>query len=576
MTGQFKVPEGGYEIVLTASRAEMADYGLDPFLAFYCTFPNGLFPRSWEKKFYEEGLTRNQDGSARFALYGLRKVEALLKNNFGRDRVVVCHSPDLAHFVGPNTKIIGISSMDPVSLAYVSTTYNSLIGIGGEGLNAAEFKRMMANPVFRDFKGTVLMGGAGVWQINEAKMRGPLGIDVLFHGMAERELVALVKKLLAGEKVPTDVHGGLPDYDTIPQIQGAATYGMVEITRGCGRGCAFCTPTMRKRHNVPIEKIVEEVRLNVAAGSKMAFLATEDIFLYGCKARFVPDKHKLKKMLSAVAAVPGLKYIQISHAALAPIVYDKSVLEEITPVLMEKTRWSPEYKKSYKKKFITVEVGVETGSARLMNKSMRGKALPFKADSWRELVVQGFQNMNEYEWWPLATLMTGLPDETEEDLIQTLELIDDLKGTKSFLTPLVFIPIEEAVLSDAKRVDMDRLSERQWEFIANCWKHNIDYWAQDEKWWITPFLLACYWGITRWKHGSKSFRPAMRMIGFPGDLVGWGTRKRCDPSFCRDPPLDVVPGVPKDPTEFSEMIEKALGGDEDAMRCGDGAAQQRN
>jgi hypothetical protein len=48
MAGQFKVPEGGFEIVLTASRAEMADYGLDPFLAFYCTFPSGLFPRSWE------------------------------------------------------------------------------------------------------------------------------------------------------------------------------------------------------------------------------------------------------------------------------------------------------------------------------------------------------------------------------------------------------------------------------------------------------------------------------------------------------------------------------------------------
>ena len=146
-----------------------------------------------------------------------------------------------------------------------------------------------------------------------------------------------------------------------PLIQGAACYGMVEITRGCGRGCAFCTPTMRKRHYVPIETIVEEVKLNVSQGADMAFLATEDLFLYGCKSKFVPDKHRLKKMLTSVAAVPGLKYIQASHAALAPIVYDKSVLEEITPVMMENTRWGPHYKKSYKQKFITVEVGVETG-----------------------------------------------------------------------------------------------------------------------------------------------------------------------------------------------------------------------
>jgi hypothetical protein len=29
--------------------------------------------------------------------------------------------------------------MDPMGLAYVSTTYNSLIGFGGESLNAFEF-----------------------------------------------------------------------------------------------------------------------------------------------------------------------------------------------------------------------------------------------------------------------------------------------------------------------------------------------------------------------------------------------------------------------------------------------------
>jgi radical SAM superfamily enzyme YgiQ (UPF0313 family) len=555
----------GYEIVLTASRAEMADYGLDPFLAFYCTFPHGLFPRSWEKKFYEEGMKRNPDGSAKFALYGLRKVEALLKNALGNDRVVVCYPQDLEKFVGGNTKVIGISSMDPVSLAYVSTTYNSLIGIGGDGLNAEEFRKMMANPVFKTFKGTILMGGAGVWQINEAKMREPFGIDVLFHGMAEKELVGLVKKILAGEKVPEDVHGGVPDYSTVPLIQGAACYGMVEITRGCGRGCAFCTPTMRKRHYVPIETIVEEVKLNVSQGSEMAFLATEDLFLYGCKSKFVPDKHRLKKMLTAVAAVPGLKYIQASHAALAPIVYDKSVLEEITPVMIEKTRWGPHYKKSYKQRFITVEVGVETGSARLMNKSMRGKALPYKADSWRELVVQGFNNMNEYDWWPLATLMTGLPDETEDDLIQTLELIDDLMDTKSFLTPLVFIPIEEAVLSDAKRVDLERLSERQWEFITRCWKHNVDFWAHDDKWWLNPFLFAGFWSITRWKHGRKATRACMRLAGLPTDIVGHGTRKRCDPSFCNDPPLGLVEGIPKNPEEFTEAIEKAVRGEDEEI-----------
>jgi hypothetical protein len=165
----------------------------------------------------------------------------------------------------------------------------------------------------------------------------------------------------------------------------------------------------------------------------------------------------------------------------------------------------------------------------------------------------------------LATLITGLPDENEDDLIQTLELIDDLMDTKSFLTPLVFIPIEEAVLSDAKRIDLERLSERQWEFITRCWKHNIDFWAHDDKWWLNPFLFAGYWGVTRWKHGRKATRSCMRMAGFPSDLVGYGTMKRCDPSFCNDPPLGLVDGIPKNPAEFTEEVDRKTRGEDEEI-----------
>ncbi len=531
--GKGGLPLGGKEIVLTASRAEMSDYGLDPFKAFYCTFPHKFFPRSWEKKYYENRCL-SEDGTAKFAPYGLRKVEAILKDAFGEDVVAVCYPQDLDRFVGTRTKLIGISSMDPASLAYVSTTYNSLIGFGGIGLNAVEFKRLLSHPVFKWYEGVVMVGGAGVWQIKEANLQDELGIDVLYHGMAESDLVTLVKKILNGEKVPRDFYASAPDYSKLPLIRAPSTYGMVEITRGCGRGCAFCTPTMRNRYDIPIEHIVKEVEVNTAAGMEMVFLATEDIFLYGSKKNFLPNKEKLTAMLGRVASVPGVKYIQIAHAALAPIVYDVSVLEAITPILLPKTRWRPEYKKTYKTPFISVEVGVESGSPRLMGKLMRGKALPYKPEEWPEVVVSGFGNMNDYNWWPLATLMTGLPGETEDDLLLTLELIDDLMDTKSFLTPLVFVPIEEALLSEARRVDMERLTELQWEFITRCWKHNIDFWASESKWWINPLIFSVYWVWGRWKHGRKSFRPVMRLVGMPIASPFAGSINMCNPVLCQN------------------------------------------
>lgn len=519
----------GKKIVLTASRAENSIYGYDPFVAFTNTFPHKLFPRSFLKDWFEP-LT-NPDGTAQFMPYGLRKAEALLMDEFGEENVVSANAAELDKFVGKDTKLICITSMDPAGLAYVSTTYNSLIGFGGDALNAAEFRWLMDRPAMKRKGIKKLLGGAGVWQINEAGLKDSLGIDYLFHGEAEGALIDAIKRILNDEKVETDIHGGKPTPGQIPLIKRAACYGMVEVTRGCGRMCQFCTPTMRKRYSVPLDVIMKEVETNIKFGSEMIFIATEDIFLYKCKEKFKPNKEELVKLYKSIADYPGVRYIQVSHAALAPIVYDPSVLEELAPILLEKSRWSPEYRPSYRQKFISVEVGIETGSTRIMNKYMKGKALPYSVNNWPELVLQGVGNMNDHDWWPLCTLMTGLPDETEDDLLRTLELIDNLKGSKTFLTPLLFIPIEEALLSKAKRVSLEGLTELQWEFITQCWRQNIDFWAPDDKLWIHSMIFSVYWTISRWKHGRHSVKPVMKLAGFPDSFLGGAFVSTSDGKF---------------------------------------------
>lgn len=522
----------GRRFVLTASRAEMSDYCLDPFIAFTCTFPHKLFPKAFLEDWY---TPKNlDDGSARFAPYGIRKVEALLVNRYGRESVVVCHPDSLHQFVGKETEAILVSSMDPNGLAYVSTTYNSLIGFGGEALNAHEFELLMERVRAVKGKAKVIVGGAGVWQIKESRLQDRFGIDLMFQGEAERNFLPILEDLLSGKNTERYHYAQRPELDAIPTIIGAANFGMVEITRGCGRGCQFCTPTMRSRYSFPIEHIMKEVRLNIEQGSKMVFAATEDTFLYKADSRFAPNRQELVKLYSAIAREPGVEYIQISHASLAPVIYDPKVLDDLTPILIEKTRWRPEYKPSYKKPLITVEVGVESGSARIMNRYMKGKAKPFDVDNWSELVVNGVGIMNDHDWWPLCTLMTGLPDEEENDLLDTLKLVDDLEDSKSFLTPLVFIPIEEAILGKERRVDLDYLDELQWEFIARCWRHNIKVW--DKKWEVVyrPMFFMVHWLYARWKHGSQATKPMMRLAGIPDNVLGGYMGKECDPEYCKE------------------------------------------
>ena len=521
----------GYPIVLTASRAEASQYGNNPFAAFICTFPQKI--SGYLLKEHLNDLENNDNGNAKQTIYGLRKIESLLINEFGEENVVVSHYDNLDKFIDTNTKIVGISTMDPLGLAYVSATYNSLIGFGGEALNASEFKKLVTHPSIQKHKPKIVVGGAGSWQIRESKVQEKLGIDVLFQGEAEHDLVALFKKLMDGKKVDSYYIAQKPKLEEVPLIRHAASYGMVEITRGCGRGCQFCSPTMRTKYSFPLDHIMKEVEINIREGAKSIFTVTEDIFLYKSKPGFIPNREEIVKLYKSIASYPGVECILLSHASLAPVIYDNKLLEELTPILIEKTKWNPGTSKLYKQPFISVEVGIETGSVRLMKKYMKGKALPYSVDNWPELVIEGIGLMNDYDWWPLCTIMTGQPDETEDDVRATLDLIDDLRNhnAKMFYTPVLFIPLKEAVLGNHHRTNLNNLTQLQWEILSRCWKNNIDFWTPDMKWIYGPLFFLSHWFYARWRHGKKATIPMMRLAGMP---ITPKFDKPCDPAYCQN------------------------------------------
>jgi radical SAM superfamily enzyme YgiQ (UPF0313 family) len=111
-----------------------------------------------------------------------------------------------------------------------------------------------------------------------------------------------------------------------------------------------------------------------------------------------------------------------------------------------------------------------------MKKYMAGKALPFKPEQWKEVVTQAFGILNDNSWYPLATLIVGLPDEKEEDVADTLELMDDLKDYNAFYVPLFFVPLENCLLVNKRGAELDSLSKIRWEFLIRCWQYNIRIW----------------------------------------------------------------------------------------------------
>jgi radical SAM superfamily enzyme YgiQ (UPF0313 family) len=505
----------GVKIVLTAPRGEMSSYSGDPFAAFIAVFPQKVIPRRLLRPEWFEPRD-HADGSARFVPYGLRKVEVLLLNaGIPREDIVCCHPDNLERFVGPKTKVVGITSMDPMGLAYVSVTYSSMISVPGETADAVEFRRVMENPVFRKYDPTVIVGGAGAWQIRHAGMVEPWGIDVLLHGEGELTVVDAFRKALAGEPIEKEIHGSKVPIEFIPAIRGAASYGVVEITRGCGRGCQFCSPTNRRRHSLPLDHIMKEVAVNVAGGSNEIFCATEDLFLYECGPRFEPNPDALERLFTTIGRYPGVDHVHLSHIAIAPVVYDPTAVERISPILLEKTQYTPAFRANYKEPFVTALFGMESGSIRIMKKYMRGKIWPYPIEQYHEVNVQGVGILNDNGWKPMATLITGWPDETADDTVETLELLDKLKGSEVFLVPLLFIPLEDTKLRNERRVSMEQLTPEQWDLFATSWRRNIDVWEPTKRPLFAFAALFSYFTYFRWKHGPKVFAPIMKIAGLP-------------------------------------------------------------
>ena len=122
----------GVKVVLTASAVEMSDFYDNPFIAFVGGFTKGPLPLWLVRKALYPPIGYNGEGRVRFAPYGLRKVESILiANGFDESDIAVVHPSDLGSVVGSQTKAIGISTMDPLGMGYVSKTYSSLVG-GGE------------------------------------------------------------------------------------------------------------------------------------------------------------------------------------------------------------------------------------------------------------------------------------------------------------------------------------------------------------------------------------------------------------------------------------------------------------
>jgi radical SAM superfamily enzyme YgiQ (UPF0313 family) len=450
--------ENSPKIVLTADETMMSRYRWGIFVGFSTCMPQGVIPDWFYFKVFAPPV-RRKDGRALYADLGLRIVEASLAEEFGEDEVAVVHPRDLEKVVGSRTEIIGISGHDFLGINPPTSEFVDMANIGPP-YNRVKFFELMKKRMMKEK--IVVAGGKAAWQLADETIMEKLNIDYAHLGEAEITAPELFKSILEGEELPRIIKGKEPNVEEIPNIRGATIHGLVEIGRGCGRGCSFCTPGMQRLRFKSVDHIARDVKTNIEAGQRAISLHFEDVLRYGARG-ITPDDERVLNLFRRVASVEGIESIGTSHVALATVYHNPGLVNAVS-----ETCYS-----MLDQDWLGAQTGIETGSAGLIAKHMRGKALPSPVEKWQEIVTQAFSILDDNNWFNAATLINGLPGETADDVIKSIELVEDLKETSSLIVPMNFVSMRGSALDSDESFTMAKMTPEHWQLMGECIEHNL-------------------------------------------------------------------------------------------------------
>jgi len=341
-------------------------------------------------------------------------------------------------------------------------------------------------------------------------------IDCIVDGEAEEIVVPLFEAALRGEDLPRKAEGHSPRLESIPPLLHRSTFGAVEITRGCGRGCQFCSVALRDGKSVPLEHILGNVRTQAAEGADLALLVTEDLFLYEHGPRFAANVPAMRRLFESVAAVQGIEYLGLTHGTMAPIVAQPDMIPELQLAVERSVHTHPASTRS-DHRYQCLFIGIETGSVRLFKEFMKGKGYPFRPEQWPDVVLKGMEILNRNNWFPFCTWILGLPGETPDDTRQSLDLLHALKDAKWCVVPTLFVPLEDTRMQKREGAKLFQLTELQWEFFFTCWRYNLDFFhrAKSAHLVYNMGIPLYYYFLGRRLFGKAMKYPLLRMGHFP-------------------------------------------------------------
>ena len=228
------------KVVLVADRTLSAKYKI-LFEGIFATMQTTQVPEIAMRHFVSPPVATDGSGRAKTAPLGLRRLEsALLKYTNLQQHDIVCTTPEaLPGLLGPWVKVVGFSSSDPLGMGMSNTT---TANFWKGQLYTKYWTKQMLQIILNarkkyDFK--VVAGGAGAWQLTRYSEKiAEECIDIIFEGYFEYLGLRLFEDIVNDRTTENYFCEKKTCIEKAQPITGASLLGIIELSRGCGRGCS--------------------------------------------------------------------------------------------------------------------------------------------------------------------------------------------------------------------------------------------------------------------------------------------------------------------------------------------------